>query len=175
MTIYSLDVLLPNWEPIDVSCLILTVASWPANRFFKRQVRWSGISISLRIFQFVVIHTVKGFSTINEAGVFSGIPLLSPWSHNVDNLISGSSAFFKSSLYIWQFLVHVPLKPSLKDFEHYLAGMWNECNCAIVWSFFGIALLWEWNENWHFPFLWPLLSFPNLMECWVQHFHSIIF
>ena len=43
-----------------------------------------------------------------------------------------------------------------------LASMWNECNCVVVWIFFGIALLWGWNENWPFPVLWPLLSFPSL-------------
>ena len=52
-----------------VSCPVLTVASWPAYRFLRRQVRWSGIPISLRIFQFVVIYTVKGFSIVNEAEV----------------------------------------------------------------------------------------------------------
>ena len=56
------------------------------------------------------------------------------------------SAFSKSSLSIWKFSVHVLLKPSLKDFEHYLASTWNECNCAAVWTFFGIALYWDWNE-----------------------------
>ena len=60
------------------------------------------------------------------------------------------------------------------DFEHYLASMWNKCNCMIVWTFFDIALLWAWNENWTFPVLWPLLSFPNLLKYWVQHFNSII-
>ena len=44
-----------------------------------------------------------------------------------------------------------------------------------VWAFFGIAFLWDWNENWPFPVLWPLLSFPNSLAYWVQHFHSIIF
>ena len=45
--------------------------------------------------------------------------------------------------------------------------VWDECNCAVVWAFFGIAFLWDWNENWLFPVLWPLLSFPNLLafEC----------
>ena len=43
------------------------------------------------------------------------------------------------------------------------------------WAFFGITFLWDWNENWPFPVLWPLLSFPNLLAYWVQHFHSIIF
>ena len=54
-------------------------------------------------------------------------------------------------------------------------SMWDECNCAVVWAFFGIAFLWDWNENWPFPVLWPLLSFPNLLAYWVEHFHSIIF
>ena len=51
----------PIWNPFVVPCPILTVASWPAYRFLRRQVRWSGIPISFRIFQFIVIHTVKGF------------------------------------------------------------------------------------------------------------------
>ena len=55
-----------------------------------------------------------------------------------------------------------------------ILSMWNECNCAIVWTFFSIALLWDLNENWPFPGLWPLLSFPNLLAYWVQHFNSII-
>ena len=52
-----------------VPCPVLTVASWPANRLHRRQVRWSGIPISLKIFPFVVIHTVKGFRVVNEAEV----------------------------------------------------------------------------------------------------------
>ena len=48
------------------------------------------------------------------------------------------------------------------------------CNCVVVWAFFGIAFLWDWDENWPFPVLWPLLSFPNLLAYWVQRFHSII-
>ena len=42
-------------------------------------------------------------------------------------------------------------------------SVWDECNCVVVWAFFGIAFLWDWNENWPFPVLWPLLSFPNLL------------
>ena len=72
-------------------------------------------------------------------------------------------------------MVHVLLKPGLENFEYYFASMWDECNCAVVWAFFGIAFLRDWNENWPFPVLWPLLSFPNLLTYWVQHFHSIIF
>ena len=63
----------------------------------------------------------------------------------------------------------------LENFEHYFTSVWDECSCATVWAFFGIAFLWDWNENWPFPILWPLLSFPNLLAYWVQHFHSIIF
>ena len=114
--------------------------------------------------QFVVIYTVKAFSIVNEAEVdvllefscFFYDPV------NADNLIYGSSSFSKSSLNIWNFSVHVLLKPSLENFEHYFASIWDECNCAIVWTFFGITLLWDWNENWPFPVLWPLLGFPNL-------------
>ena len=53
--------------------------------------------------------------------------------------------------------------------------VWDECNCVVVWALFGIAFLWDWNENCPFPVLWPLLSFPNFLTYWVQHFHSIIF
>ena len=119
--------------------------------------------------QFVVIQTVKGFSIVNEAevNVFQGLPCFFHDPMNVGNLISGSSAFSKPSLYIWKFSVQMLLKPSLKDFEHNLTSMWNECNCTVIWSFFGTALLWNWNENWPFPVLWPL-SFPNLdfQICW---------
>ena len=52
---------------------------------------------------------------------------------------------------------------------------WTKLNCAIVWTFFGIAFLWDWNENSSFSVLWPLLSFPDLLTYWGQHFHSIIF
>ena len=56
---------------------------------------------------------------------------------DVVNLISGSSAFSKSSLNIWKFTVYILLKPGLENFEHYFASMWNECNCVVVWTFFG--------------------------------------
>ena len=75
--------------------------------------------------QFVVIHTVKGFSIVNEAevNVFLEFPAFLYDPSDVVNLISDSSAFSKSCLYIWKFSVHVLLKPSLEDFEHYLASM----------------------------------------------------
>ena len=126
--------------------------------------------------QFVVIHTVKGFSVVNEAvDVFLKFSCFFDDSADIGNLISGSSAFSKSSLNIWKFLVHILLKPSLENFEHYFANMWNEPNCAVVWAFFGIAFLWDWNENWSFLVLWLLLSFPNLLAYWAQHFNIIVF
>ena len=127
--------------------------------------------------QFAVIHTAKNFGTVNKSGVdvFLKLSCFFYDLTDVGNLISGSSAFSKSSLNIWKFMVHVLLKPGLENFEHYFASMWDECNCAVLWIFFGIAFLWNLNENWPFPVLGPLLSFPNLLAYWVQHFHSIIF
>ena len=94
---------------------------------------------------------------------------------DVGNLISGSSVFSKSSLNIWNFMFYILLKPCLENFEHYLASMWDEYNCVVVWIYFGIAFLWDWNENWPFPVLWSLLSFLNLLAYWVKHFNNIIF
>ena len=75
--------------------------------------------------QFVVIHTIKGFGIVNEAevDVFLELSCFFNDPTDVGNLTSSSSAFSKSSLYIWKFLVHVLLNPGLKDFEHYLASM----------------------------------------------------
>ena len=87
---------------------------------------------------------------------------------NAGNLILGSSASWKPSLFIWKFSIH-ELMPSLKDFEHNLASMWNEHSGTVVWTFVGIVLLRDGNENWLFPVLWPLLDFPYLLTYWVQH------
>ena len=105
-----------------------------------------------------MIHTVKGFSVVNEAELdllllFFWILLLLLWSSGCWQF-SGSPAFSKSNLYIWNVLVHILLKPTL--------------------PFFGTAILWDWNEIWPNPELWPLLSFPNLLAYWMQHFNSII-
>ena len=86
---------------------------------------FSGIPVSFRIFQFVVIHTVKGFGVVNKAeiDVFLEPSCFFDDPTDVGNLISGSSAFSKSSLNIRKFSVHVLLKPSLENFEHYFASM----------------------------------------------------
>ena len=122
---------------------VLTVASWPAYTFLRHQVRRSVNPISWIIFHNLLWSTQSDvllkFSCFFYGPVYVG------------NLISGSSAFSKSSLNIWKFLVHVLLKPNLENFEHYFTSMWHECNCAVVWTFFCIAFLWDWNENWIFP------------------------
>ena len=93
-----------------------------------------------------MIHTVNDCSILNDAevDVFLEFSRFFYGPVDVDNLISGSSAFSKSSLNIWKFSVDVPLKPSLKNFEHYFAK-WDECNCVVVWHslalpFFGIVM-----------------------------------
>ena len=127
--------------------------------------------------QFVVIYTVKGFDIVNKAeiDVFMELSCFFCSPADVGNLISDSSAFYKSSLNIWKFSVHILLKPRLDNFEHQFASMWDECNCVVVWTIFGNAFLWDWNDNWPFLVLWPLLSFPKFLAYWVWHFHSIIF
>ena len=91
--------------------------------------------------QFIVIHTVKGFGMVNkgEIDVFLEISCFFINPTDVGNFISGSSAFSKSSLNIWNFTVHILLKSGLENFEHYFASVWDKCNCAVVWTLFGIA------------------------------------
>ena len=113
------------WNQSVVPCPALTVTSWLAYRFLRSQVRWSGIPIPLRVFQFLVIHTVKGFDIVSKAkvDVFLELSCFSDDPADVGNLTSGSSAYFKSNLYIWKFTVHVLLKPCLENFEHYFASV----------------------------------------------------
>ena len=102
----------------------------------------------------------KGFSIDNEAEVdvfleyhcFSIIQwMLAIWSLVLLPFLNPACTSGSS--------VHVLLKPSLKGFEHYFASMWNGCTCEVFWTFFGTALLWDWNENWPFPVL--SLRFPQ--------------
>ena len=138
----------PIWNQFAVSCPVLTIASWPAYKISQEVGKVVWYAHFLQNFPHsVVIHTVKGFSVVSEADIFLEFSCLFYDPTDVGNLIAGSSASSKSSLYIWKFLVDILLKPSLKDFEHDLASVWNECNGMAVWTFFGIAFLWHWNEN----------------------------
>ena len=148
--IYSLDVLLSQFGTSllfisSSNCCFLTCIQISQE---AGNVVW--YSHLLKNFpQFVVIHTVKGFGIVKKEEIYLFLEL-SCFFHDpmdVGNLISGSSAFSKSSLNIWKFLVHVLLKSRLENFEHYFASMWDESNCAVVWAFFGIAFLWDWNKN----------------------------
>ena len=91
-------------------------------------------SYLLKNFPQFVIHTGKGFGIVNEieVDVFLEFPCFLYDAVDVDNLVSGSSAFSKSSLYIWRFSIQVLVKPSLKDFEHNLTSMGCEYNCQVV-------------------------------------------
>ena len=84
--------------------------------------------------QFIVIHTVKGFGVVNKAeiDVFLELSCFFDDPADIGNLTSGSSAFSKTSLNIWNFMVHVLLKPGLENFEHYSASVRDECNCAVI-------------------------------------------
>ena len=178
MTIYSLDVLPSYLEPVCCSmsssdCCFPTCIQ--ISQESSQEVWYSHLFQNFP--QIFVIHTVKGVGIVNKAkiDVFLELSCLFHDPADVGSLISGSSAFSKTRLNSCKFMVHILLEPGLENFEHYFTSMWDECNCAVVWAFFGIAFLWDWNEHWPFPVLWPLLSFPNLLTYWVQHFHSIIF
>ena len=84
--------------------------------------------------QVVVMHTVKGFGVVNKAqvDVFLELSCFFDDPADIGNLMSGSSAFSKSRLNIWNFTVHILLKPSLENFEYYFAGVLDEYNCAVV-------------------------------------------
>ena len=105
-----------------------------------------------------MIYTVKDFRIVNNAeiDVFLELCCFFDDPADVGNLISGSSAFSKTSLNIWKFTVHVQLKPGLENFEHYFASVWDECNCVAVWAFFGLAFLWDWTD-----------LFQSCGHCWV--------
>ena len=125
MTIYSLDVLLSQFGTSQLFlvqfCRILTCIQIPQE---AGEVVW--YSHLLKNFpQFVVIHTVKGFSIVNEAqvDVFLELSCFFYDPTAVGNLISGSSFFPNSSLNIWKLLVHVLLKPGLENFEHYFISV----------------------------------------------------
>ena len=178
MTIYNLKYSFSYLEPDSCSmsssnCCFLT---W--YRFLKRHVKWSGIPNSFRISEYSTVycdpHNQRLWHSQAEIDVFLELFCFFNDPSHVGNLVSGSSAFSKCSLNIWKFTVQ-PTEAWLENFEHYFASVWDQCDCAVVWAFFGIAFLWDWNENWHLPVLWLLLSFPDLLVYRVQLFQCIIF
>ena len=122
VTIYSLDSF-PDLEPVcccmfSSKCCFLTCIQISQE---TGKVVWY-MHLFKDFLQFVEIHTIKGFTVVNEAGrCFSGILLLFLGSKDVGNLISGSFAFSKSILNIWKLFVHILLQPSQEHFEHYFA------------------------------------------------------
>ena len=99
--------------------------------------------------QFVMIHTVKVFSVVDETeiDIFLKFPSFLYNPANVRNLISSFSAFSTPSLDIWKFLVHIMLKLSMQDFKHSLTSKGDECNCMMVSTFFSITFLGKWDED----------------------------
>ena len=112
----------------DSSCCFLTYMQISQE---AGKVVW--YSHLLKVFpQLVVIYTVKGFGIVNKAGIDIFLEL-SCFFHDpadVGNLISGASAFSKTSLNLWKLTVHILLKPG--EFEHYFTRVWDECYCAVV-------------------------------------------
>ena len=129
----------PKFEP----CLVLTIASSAAYRFLRRQDRWSGIPIFWRIFQFVVIHTVKGFSVVNETkvDVFLELPCFLHDSSECWQFDLWFLCLFETQLVYLEVLDSQTAEASLKNFEYNLVNMWNECNSTIVWTFFAVLCL----------------------------------
>ena len=131
----------PCFEPVYCSMCSSNFAYWPSYRFQETgKVVWY-FHLFKNFPQFVVIHIVKGFGIVHKAeiDVFLELSCFFDDPADVGNLISCSSAFSKSSLNIWKFTVHILLKPGLENFEYYFTSVWDECNCAVVWAFFGIA------------------------------------
>ena len=113
------------WNQSIVPCLVLTVASWPAYRFLRRQVRWCGIPISWRIFQFVVIHTVKGFGIVNKAEV------------EVDVFLKLSCFFYESmDIGTWSLVPLSFLNPAWTSGNSWFTYCWS-----LGWRILNVTLL----------------------------------
>ena len=173
VTIYSLNVLL-SWFGTSLLFHVCNCCFLTCTEISQEAGQVVVYSHLLKNFP-VCCDLHKDFGLINKAevDVFLVFSCFFDDPTEVGNLISDSSAFSKSSLSIWKFTVHGLLKTDLENFEHYFTSMWDECNCALVWAFFGIASLWDWDENGPFPVLWPLLSFPNLLAYFTASSFSI--
>ena len=153
----------PYLEPICRSMSSSNCYFLPAYRYLRRQVRWPAIPISLRIFQFAMIHTVKGFGRVNKAKVDIFLELLCFFddSMNFGHFISGSSAFSKSSLNTWKLTIQALLKPGLVNFEHFFTIVWDECNSAVAWAFFGSRVSLRETNISSIPLFNNLIAFPS--------------
>ena len=136
MTIHSLDLLLPDLEPVCCSmsssnCCFLTCIQISQE---AGQVVWYS-HLFKNFPQFIVICTVKGFGVVNKAEVdiFLELSCFFDDPTDIGNWLSGSSAFSKSSMNIWKFTVRILLKPGLENFEHYFASVWDECKESSDW------------------------------------------
>ena len=125
----------PNLEPVCCSmsnsnCCFLTCIQISQE---ASQVVWYS-HLFQNCPQLVVTHTVKVFGIVNKAeiDVFLELSCFSDDTKNVDNLISSSSAFSKTSLNFWKFMIHVLLKPDLENFEYYLTSVGDDCNFVVV-------------------------------------------
>ena len=116
----------PDLEPVCCSISSSNCCFLSCNQISQEagQVVWYSHLLK-NFLHFVVIHRVKWFGTVNKAEVVAFLEICCFFNDldDIDNLISGSSAFSKSSLSIWKFMVHVLLKPGLKNFEHHFASM----------------------------------------------------
>ena len=170
MTICILNILLFDLEPV---CCSMSSSNWCFLTSIQISQEAGQIVWYSHFFQnfpqFVVIHTIKGFGIVNKAevDVFLEVSCFVDDPMDAANLISLSSAFSKSSLNIWKFKVHVLLKPDLGEFWalHCCFVRWVQLcgGLNILWH----CVFWDWNENWPFPVLWSLLSFPNLLAYWM--------
>jgi len=130
--------------------------------------------------QFIVIHTVKGFGIVNKAkiDVFMELSCFFYDPIDVGSLMSGSPAFSKTSLNMWKFIVHILLKPSLENFEHYFTSVWDNCNCVVVWAFFWHCL--SLGLEWKVPFSNPVATaefskFAGMLSATLSQHHLLGF
>ena len=156
----------PNLKPVHCSMSSFNCHFLTCIQISQKAGKVDWYSNLLKNFpQFVVIHTVKGFGIVNKAEVdiFLELSWFFDDPMDVGNLISHSSLPFLNPAwtsgssqftYCWSLAWRI-LSITLLACEM--------SNCEVVWASFGIAFLWDWNENWPFPVLWPLLSFPNLL------------
>ena len=155
-------------------CPVLTVASLTCMQVSQEagKVVWYS-HLFKNLLHVVVIHAVKGFGVVNEQMFFwnSFAYSMIQWMLAIWSLVplpflnpAWTSGIFQFT-YCWSLTWRIIDNNKASHFT----SVWDECSCAVAWTFFGIAFLWDWNENWPFPVLWPLLSFPNLLLAyWVQ-------